>query len=117
MRQKRMETGPSPTNRRKFLGTVGATAAAAVALPALSVLTAPSAYADDIGPQGGRARVEQSEEIRNRVAEAESNVAIPHHQDNGDEARYSNKIGNFSKNLKHDPTTGEVDLPAYEALI
>src|ERR1700737_913566 len=116
MRKKRMETGPSPTNRRKFLGTVGATAAAAVALPALSVFTEPHAYADDIGPQGGRARAERSEEIRNRGAEAESNVDIPHHQDNGDEARYANKIGNYSKNLKHDPNTGEVDLHAYEAL-
>jgi hypothetical protein len=117
MRQKRMKTGPSPTDRRKFLGTVGATAAAAVAFPALSVLSEPALHADDIGPQGGRARVEQSEEIRNRVAEVESNVPIPHHQDNGDEARYANKIGNYSKNLKHDPSTGEVDLRAYEALI
>jgi hypothetical protein len=115
MRKKRMETGP--TNRRKFLGTVSATAAAAVALPALSVLSEPTAFADDIGPQGGRARAEGSEDLRNRVAEAESNVAIPQHQDNGDEARYPNKIGNYSKNLKHEPNTGEVDLPAYEALI
>jgi hypothetical protein len=115
MRKKRMET--APTNRRKFLGTVSATAAAAVALPTLSVLTEPHVYADDIGPQGGLARAEQAEEIRKHVAEAESNADIPHHQDNGDEALYPNKIGNYSKNLKHDPTTGEVDLPAYEALI
>ena len=117
MRKKRMETGPAPTNRRKFLGTVSAAAAAAVGLPALSALTAPSAYADDIGPQGGQARADRSEEIRNNAAEAESHVAIPHHQDNGDEVRYANKIGNYSKNLKHDPTTGEVDLAAYGALI
>jgi hypothetical protein len=115
MGKKRVETGP--TNRRKFLGTVSVTAAAVVAFPALSVLTEPTASADDIGPQGGRARAEGSEDLRNRVAEAESNVAIPQHQDNGDEARYPNKIGNYSKNLKHDTNTGEVDLPAYEALI
>jgi hypothetical protein len=115
MRKKRMET--APTNRREFHGTVSATAAAAVALPTLSVLTQAQVYTDDIGPQGGLARAEQSEEIRKRVAEAESNLDIPHHQDNGDEALYPNKIGNYSKNLKHDHTTGEVDLPAYEALI
>ena len=115
MRKKKME--PGPTNRREFLGTVGVTAAAAVALPSLSVLTESSANAKDTGPQVGRARAEQSEEIRNSVAEAESKVEIPNHQDNGDEARYANKIGNYSKNLKHDPATGEVNLAAYEALI
>jgi hypothetical protein len=44
-------------------------------------------------------------------------VPIPNHDDNGDEARYPSKIGNYSKNLKHDPTTGEVDLAAYHAMI
>jgi hypothetical protein len=116
-RGKTKEVGPESTNRRAFLGTVGVTAAAAVGLPTLSVLTESSVQANDIGPQGGRARAEQSEQLRNRVAEAESNVEIPNHEDNGDEARYANKIGNYSKNLKHDPTTGEVDPAAYEALI
>jgi hypothetical protein len=113
---------PVPTSRRKFLGAVGGTTAAAVVtnvvgLPTLSVLTEADARAADIGPQGGRARAERAEEIRQRVAEAESNVEIPHHRDNGDEARYANKIGNFSKNLTHDPNTGEVDLNAYEAFL
>jgi len=113
---------PSPTNRRTFLGAVGGATAAAVVtnvvgLPALSVLTEPNSYAADIGPHGAGARAERAEEIRQRVAEAESKVRIPQHQDNGDEARYANKIGNFSKCLKHDPETGEVDLHAYEALI
>jgi len=93
---------PSPTNRRTFLGAVGGATAAAVVtnvvgLPALSVLTEPNSYAADIGPHGAGARAERAEEIRQRVAEAESKVRIPQHQDNGDEARYANKIGNFSK--------------------
>ncbi len=112
----------APTNRRKFLGAVGGATAAAVVtnvvgLPALSVLTEPDSHAADIGPQGGRARAERSEEIRERVAEAESRVGIPHHRDNGDETRYANKIGNYSDALKHDPHTGEVDPTAYQALI
>jgi hypothetical protein len=51
------------------------------------------------------------------MAEAESNVRIPTHADNGDEALYTNKIGNYSKGLKHEPRTGEVDSNAYEAFI
>jgi hypothetical protein len=115
MKNKKMAT--LQTTRRKFLGSVGATAAAVVTLPAVSVLTERSAHADDIGPQGGSARAERAEEIRKRAAEVQGNVDIPHHEDNGDEARYPNKIGNYSKNLKHDPATGEVDLESYEALI
>jgi hypothetical protein len=105
------------TGRRSFLSTVGATAAAAAALPVVSVLSATNASADDTGPQGGRERADRAEEIRNRAAEAESKVDIPRHQDNNDEERYPSKIGNYSKCLKHDPTTGEVDLRAYGALL
>ena len=105
-------------NRRAFLNTLGASAGIAASLPAISVLSeATTAFADDIGPQGGRARVETSERIRQEVAERESNFRIPNHDDNGDEALYPTKIGNYSKNLKHDPTTGEVDLAAYQAMI
>ncbi len=107
----------SGTNRRNFLSAVGAAAAVAVSIPTVSILSESNANADDIGPQGGRERAEQAENLRQRVAEIESRVEIPQHQDNGDEARYPNKIGNYSKNLKHDPTTGEVDHRAYEALI
>ncbi len=109
--------GHPRTNRRDFLGTVGSAAAAAVSIPAISILSETIAKADDIGPQGGRERAEQSENLRQAVAEFESNVRIPSHQDNGDESRYPSKIGNYSKNLKHDPTTGEVDPGAYDALI
>jgi len=106
---------PNQVDRRTFLNTLGVSAGIAASLPAISVLSEATAHADDIGPQGGRARAERAEEVRKRVAEAEGNVAIPQHEDNGDEARYPHKIGNYSKNLKHDPTTGEVDLQAYSA--
>ena len=105
------------TDRRAFLNTLGASAGIAASLPAISFLSGAKVFADDIGPQGGRARAESSERIRQEVAERESNVRIPDHQDNGDEALYPTKIGNYSKNLKHDPTTGEVDPAAYQAMI
>jgi hypothetical protein len=105
-------------DRRAFLNTLGVSAGIAASLPAISIWSgAANAYADDIGPQGGRARAESSERIRQDVAERESNVRIPNHEDNGDEALYPSKIGNYSKNLKHDPTTGEVDPAAYQAMI
>jgi len=105
-------------DRRAFLNALGASAGVAASLPAISILSgAAKVYADDIGPQGGRARAESSERIRQDVAERESNVRIPNHDDNGDEALYPSKIGNYSKNLKHDLTTGEVDPAAYQAMI
>ncbi len=103
--------------RRAFLNTLGASAGVAASLPAISILSGSRVYASDIGPQGGRARAESSERIRQEVAERESNVPIPNHDDNGDEALYPSKIGNYSKNLKHDPTTGEVDPAAYQAMV
>jgi len=104
-------------DRRAFLNTLGASAGIAASLPAISILSEARVYADDIGPQGGRARAESSEKLRQEVAERESNVRIPDHDDNGDEALYPSKIGNYSKNLKHDPNTGEVDPAAYQAMI
>ncbi|HXU32182.1 MAG TPA: vanadium-dependent haloperoxidase, partial [Thermoanaerobaculia bacterium] len=40
----------------------------------------------------------------------------PQHKNNGDEARYSNRIGSFSKGLPHN-AFGEVDSAAYTALM
>src|SRR6185369_13007876 len=108
---KKKEVKRGSTNRRKFLSAIGGAAVVsqAIALPAFLALTEKESYADEIGPQQGRARVDRSEELRINVAEMESHVPIPSHQDNGDEARYPNKIGNYTKNLRHDPHTGEVD--------
>lgn len=46
----------------------------------------------------------------------EYSVPLPAHPNNGDEALYANKIGNFSKGLNHN-SLGEVNLTAYNALI
>ena len=91
---------------------------ASAGVVAVSIISEASTYADDIGPQGGRARAESAENLREHVAEADGDkVPIPNHPDNGDEALYSTKFANYSKCLKHDPTTGEVDPAAYAALI
>jgi hypothetical protein len=52
-----------------------------------------------------------------RVDRARANyqVGLPAHPNNGDEARYANKIGTDTRGLPHNQL-GEVDLAAYEAL-
>jgi len=55
--------------------------------------------------------------VREELAEAQFAEPNPLHQNNGDEARYANKIGSSTKGLAHDPTTGEVVPSAYDALI
>jgi hypothetical protein len=106
-------------DRRSFLNKLGASAGIAATLPAISLLSnAASAYADDIGPQGGRQRAQTAEDLRVHVAEFDGNrVPIPNHPDNGDEDLYPSHFASYSKCLKHNPTTGEVDPAAYDAFI
>ncbi|MEA2501362.1 MAG: hypothetical protein QOD01_1473 [Actinomycetota bacterium] len=55
--------------------------------------------------------------IREEAAEAQFLEPSPVHVDNGDEGRYPNRIGNFTKGLMHDPQTGEVVPSAYDAFL
>ena len=64
----------------------------------------------------GRERAEQAFQIRRTAALAERNVPIPRHSTNGDEQLYPNKIGNYSKGLRHN-SIGEVDPAAYASLL
>lgn len=113
-------------SRRAFLHQVGVGAAAAatvgtVGLPALgteaSAQTAEE-VAREIGPLPGRKRANKSSKVRVDAAKFnKTQVAIPDHPDNGDEARYASKIGSYTKGLRHDPQTGEVDPAAYAAYL
>ena len=103
-------------NRRSFIGG----AASTVAAVGLSGLAAPLAQAQsEISPNptaSNRAqrRAERSERIRIDAAEAESQVPIPRHPTNGDEARYPDKCGTYTKGLPHD-AFGRVDLNAFDS--
>ncbi len=106
------ETPASPS-RRKFLGNVsGATAATIVAgvagLPAISE----EAQAQDVVATSAPARVEQAYNLRVQAALFQKLQPLPDHPNNGDEERYPNRIGNFSKSLPHNQY-GEVDQSAY----
>jgi hypothetical protein len=106
----------SGVSRRQFLGRAAGTAAltmtgvgvgsVATALPALAV--APSGT-------GGLLRRNQAFNIRLGAANYQKNRPLPAHRDNGDEALYATRIGNFSKTLPHN-AAGEVDPAAYNAL-
>lgn len=54
--------------------------------------------------------------IRQDAALLEKNLPLPNHPCNGDENRYANKIGNFSKALPHNKL-GEVDIDSYNLYI
>ena len=60
-------------------------------------------------------RADTAEEIRVKAAQFERAKPLPAHIDNGDEALYADKIGNYSKGLPHN-SFGEVNLAAYGKL-
>lgn len=113
---------PRPS-RRTF---IGAAAAGVVALPPLlasinSEVRAQEIEAQGIEPQAGaltgKKRRKMAAKVRSDAADDLRALAIPDHPDNGDEARYPTRIGNYSKGLKHDQLTAEVDPTAYDALL
>lgn len=113
----------SRIDRRAFLHRAGAGAAVvatvgAAGLPAFeSEARAETAEVLAAGPLSGRKRAKRAAQIKIDAANAERRVPIPDHSNNGDEALYANKIGSYSKGLKHDATTGEVDPAAYAAYV
>src|SRR6516162_294151 len=112
---------PRGSNRRKFLGQAGAAATfAAGALARPSASSAQALRGISNNPSGAAApagvnnqRVIEALEIR--VAEAVRDARVPAatNLNNGDEARYADKGGTYTKALPHDKY-GRVDLAAYQ---
>jgi hypothetical protein len=96
------------SSRRNFIGTA-ACAAGAIGLSPLLGSTATQAEA---ATTFGRQRAVQAFEIRRNAAFLEFRSSGGQHTNNGDERRYSKKIGNYSKGLPHN-SLGEVDPAAY----
>ena len=123
---------PRVASRRAFLkaagaATVASMASAAIGLEPMLAGSGSTAEAQEFMPEakaGSKAalrakalrRRNAALTYRERTARAEFHVALPDHPDNGDEARYSNFIGNFSKGLPHD-ANGEVAPAAYGKLL
>jgi hypothetical protein len=107
----------APVSRRAFLGSAVGTTALAAGTAGLPTLLEPqTAKADDIGPLCDERRRSEAFQVRLRTAIAERRVPLPLHPTNGDEQRYADKIGNYSKALPHNGL-GEVDRTAYDSLI
>jgi hypothetical protein len=104
--------------RREFLRQIRGGAAVTLASTAVSFES--SAEADEGSPgnyNGGSVeRVLDSYQNRVDAALTERQVPIPTQITNGDELRYPNFIGNYSKGLPHN-AIGEVDPSAYRSLL
>jgi hypothetical protein len=111
---------PTAPSRRKFLGQVGAatTAAAVLASPSVSsaqVIGAGSNSSDGVTLPAGVNNTRVIEAFELRVAEAIQDTRVPAaiNVSNGDEARYPDKGGTYTKCLPHD-SFGRVNLTAYQ---
>lgn len=104
-------------SRRSFMGVAGKIAATAAVASAVTrvgegVAEAKPWRQDERHSPLDEAFVEQNYRVRRERAAANVNVRIPRHINNGDEARYPNKIGTDTRGLPHDQY-GEVDLAAW----
>ena len=110
-------------SRRAFLGQVGGAAAASVAGgavlagPLATAAPAEQASPSDFGGSNGvRQRALKCFNARVSAAHAELSLRIPNQVSNGDENRFPNRIGSYSKGLVHNGI-GEVDSASYASLI
>jgi hypothetical protein len=119
--KKRANSSPS-TSRREFLGNVTTIAVAAGTVGLSPVLgskgvTVEANHLDNVlGPLSLDEREDRAAALRINAAVFDHDLPLANHQVNGDEDRYSNKIGSFTKNLRHN-SRGEVIGSAYAAFI
>src|SRR5579859_6046685 len=91
-------------SRRSFFGAAAATGAAL------------GAEQEDIQSTAGGKRAREAYRIRVDAARLERDAPQADHIDNGDEALYPSRIGNFSKGLPHNDL-GEVQPSAYDLFV
>ncbi|HWY08700.1 MAG TPA: vanadium-dependent haloperoxidase [Candidatus Acidoferrales bacterium] len=110
---------PKGSNRRAFLGQVGAAAtlaAGALAAPSVASAAHTSESTDDPGPSNAtQNRINKAYHLRVSMAAQDRSVAYAKNANNGDDARYADKAGTFTKALPHD-AYGRVNLTAYASL-
>ena len=102
----------SQPSRRKFLGQIGGSAAA-LSVGGLLVNPVATQQIEALTPAQ---RAERAYQVRVAAALAQKNLPQPIAQPNGDEDRYNNKIGSFTKGLPHNQL-GEVDGVAFQSLM
>jgi hypothetical protein len=106
-------------SRRSFIGVASAAGAAvATAVTAASERTARAhrPRSDERTSALDEELVQKNLRVRRALAAENASLPVPRHPNNGDEARYPNKIGSDTRGLPHD-ASGEVDLNAWNTLI
>ena len=116
-----LDSSNATESRRRFLGQVGGVTAATFvagipAVPAQAASEATVSAAEDLGVISGTARADKAYDVRTRAALFQRLQPLTDHLGNGDEQRYQNRIGNYSKGLPHNQF-GEVDQVAYNQLL
>jgi hypothetical protein len=110
----------SSGSRRKFLANVSGLAVAAATVgaiglePLLGSKHVAASASELNGSLRGSERAEEAAEVRLEVAKAERTVPIPQHTTNGDEERYADKCGTYTKALLQDGP-GRVNMNAYQS--
>lgn len=108
--------------RRKFLSNAGTAAAAALAAGSpgfgstFGGVVQPPLAVNPNSPKAHEERATKSFEIRRDAALRNRDLPLPANADNGDENRYPERIGSYTKGLPHD-AKGIVDALAYQALL
>ena len=108
----------SAVDRRTFLGHLGIGAGAAVGLAASTPRLLAAEAAKDPGAVEGLVPVRQAQafQVRMRAADLARERQHIEQTANGDEDRYPNRIGNYSKGFPHN-NLGEVEPAAYNAFL
>jgi hypothetical protein len=110
---------PASPSRRKFIGKLsGAAAATAGAIVFAPAFDSPGTRAEAEAvqpPSGAHSRVAKSFALRVATATKDSQVPVPPHTTNGDEKRYPDKSGTYTKCLLQD-SYGRVNLNAYQSM-
>src|SRR5262249_21644778 len=106
--------GEIRSSRRRFLGQVGAALAGGAVLSKLPTAAAKplNSGTNDGALLGAGTRADQAYRIRVKTAGDEASIPSANHTTNGDEQRYSDKSGSFSKCLLQDGI-GLVNLNAW----
>ncbi len=107
---------PSGRNRRAFVKQILAAGAAAQVVGLAGKAEQPGPIVAEPGLSQAQKRHTQAYQIRVRAAQLAFRRGLAAHPTNGDEQRYPDRIGSFTKALAHS-NLGEVDPQAYQALL
>jgi membrane-associated phospholipid phosphatase len=112
---------PNGFSRRNFLGwltsgTSFGVATSLIGLPAKAASGIPESNDLEEDSSDSSHRENKAYQIRREAALDQKNAPSPGNLTNGDEGRYSNKIGSYSKTLPHN-ALGEVEVSSYVSLV